>query len=79
MPAPAEGQALVVTRYAEEKAVVMNPHDFRRLAALDAALQTLRTGDAPELTELALEAHHLEDEPGEPVEEPAAIRALLGR
>lgn len=77
VPAPSEGQALVVRRYAEDKAVVMNPQDFRRLAALDAALDTLRASDLPALTELALEAHRLEDEPEEAVEDPAAIRALL--
>ncbi len=78
VPALAEGQALVVTRYDEEKAVVMNPRDFRRLAALDAALEALQAADAPDLTPLVLEAHRLEDEPDEPLEEPAAIRRLLG-
>lgn len=78
VPALAEGRALLVTRYDEEKAVVMNPEDFRRLAALDAALETLRAADAPALTALALEAHRLEDEPDQAVEDPAAIKALLG-
>jgi PHD/YefM family antitoxin component YafN of YafNO toxin-antitoxin module len=78
VPALAEGRALLVTRYDEEKAVVMNPEDFRRLAALDGALEALREVDAPALTALALEAHRLEDEPDQAVEDPTAIKALLG-
>jgi hypothetical protein len=78
VPAPAEGHALVVTRYDVEKAVVMNPRDFRRLAALDAAIEAIRGGEALALTSLVLVAHRLEDEPEEPVEDPAAIRKLLG-
>jgi hypothetical protein len=78
VPALEEGHALVVTRYDEEKAVVMNPRDFRRLAALDAALEAIQAAEALALTPLVLEAHRLEDEPDEPVEDPAAIRKLLG-
>lgn len=78
VPALEEGRALVVTRYDEEKAVVMNPRDFRRLLALDGALDAIQAIDAPALTQLVLEAHRLEDEPDEPVEDPNAIRALLG-
>ena len=71
-------RALIVTRYDEEKAVVMNPQDFRRLAALDAALHALEVADDLSPTALVLEAHRLEDEPDDPVEDPAAIRSLLG-
>jgi PHD/YefM family antitoxin component YafN of YafNO toxin-antitoxin module len=78
VPALEEGRALVVTRYDEEKAVVMNPLDFRRLAALDATLEAIREVDAPAMTPLVLEAHRLEDEADEPVEDPGAIRGLLG-
>jgi hypothetical protein len=78
LPAPAEGRALVVSRYGKEKAVVMNPRDFRRLAALDAALGAIQPTAALVLTPLVLVAHRLEDEPEEPVEDPAAIRKLLG-
>ena len=79
VPALEEGTALVVTRYDEEKAVVMNPADFRRLAALDAALEAIVAAGLPTMTPLVLEAHRLEDEPGDALEDPAAIRALLGR
>lgn len=56
----------------------MDPSDFRRPAALDAALELLRETDAPELTALVLEAHRLEDEPDQALESPAAIKTLLG-
>jgi PHD/YefM family antitoxin component YafN of YafNO toxin-antitoxin module len=78
VPAVAEGLALVVTRYDDEKAVVMNPADFRRLAALDAALELIGEAEALPLDALALEAHRLEDEPSQQIEDPVAIRALLG-
>lgn len=71
------GTALVITRYGEEKAVVLNPHDFLRLSALDRDLEEL-TSDRPALSPLALEAHAVEDTPGTPVENPAQIKALLG-
>ncbi len=78
VPALDQGRALIVTRYDEEKAVVMNPSDFRRLAELDAALETLDATALPTMTSLVLDAHRLEDEPGEALEDPAAIRTLLG-
>lgn len=78
VPAVSPGRAVVVTRYHEEKAVVLNPSDFHRLASIDAALDEIAAADAPVMTQLVLRAHRLEDEPGEPVEEPEAIKALLG-
>ena len=76
VPAVPPGRAIVFTRYAEESAVVVNPDDFRRLAALDDALDAL-AGDRPAMSDLALAAHEREDEPTGAVEDVAAIRALL--
>jgi PHD/YefM family antitoxin component YafN of YafNO toxin-antitoxin module len=70
------GTALVVTRYAEEKAVVLSPADFDRLAALDAALEEIEAGERLLVSELARTAHSLEDEPGSPLEDPDALEAL---
>jgi hypothetical protein len=67
----------VYTRYDEKKSVVMNPEDFHRLVALDDALAAV-VSDATGMSDLALEAHRLEDTPGTPVEDAAEIRALLG-
>lgn len=77
VPSVPVGTALVFTRYDEEKAVVLNPEDFHRLSALDHDLEEL-SSDRPALSELALQAHTLEDAPGAPVEDPNEIKALLG-
>lgn len=76
VPAVPPGRAIVYTRYDEEKSVVMNPQDFRRLAALDGDLADLSL-DRNELSELVLEAHRLEDTPGAPIEDASRIEALL--
>lgn len=77
VPSVPPGRAIVYTRYDEEKTVVMNPQDFRRLTALDEALAAV-VFDRPEISELALKAHALEDTPGQAVENPAEINTLLG-
>lgn len=76
VPETEPGRAIVVTRYHSEKAIVLHPDDFRRLALIDAALEELEL--EPELTALALAALDLEDRPDAALEDPAAIRALLG-
>ena len=69
VPSVPVGTALVFTRYDEEKAVVLNPQDFHRLRALDRDLEEI-SSDRPPLSELALEAHALEDTPGTPSKTP---------
>jgi hypothetical protein len=77
VPAASPGRAIVFTRYDEEKSVVLHPDDFHRLASLDETLAEIALPGIP-MSELALEAHRLEDTPGTPVEDAAQIRALLG-
>lgn len=77
VPVVTPGTALVFTRYDEEKAVVLHPQDFHRLSAVDHDLEELASEPLP-LSELAREAHALEDTPGEPLEHPDEIRAFLG-
>jgi len=76
VPTVPPGKAIVYTRYGQEKTVVVNPQDFHRLAAIDEALAEFAS-DRPKLTDLVREAHRLEDEPGEPIEDAGQIRALL--
>ena len=76
VPTVASGHALIVTRYDEEKAVVMNPEDFHRLTALEEAL-ALVTASRTSMNDLVLKAHRLEDEPGVPIEDPDELRTLL--
>jgi len=76
VPAPRQGQALAFTRYEKEQAVVLNPQDFHRLAALDAALEQ---DDRTVPSDLALRAHAQESRPAAPaVEDPAQIKTILG-
>ncbi len=76
VPAVASGHAVIVTRYDEEKAVIMNPEDFHRLTALEDAL-LMATASRVVMSELVLKAHQLEDEPGVAIEDAVEIRALL--
>ncbi len=78
VPSVPAGTAIIVRRYDEDKAVLLSPEDFERLAALDEALDDIVLGDRLPLTELARKAHRLEDEPGAPVEDPELLEALLG-
>lgn len=77
VPTVPRGRAIVIVRYDEEKAVVMNPEDFRRFEMLDQDLDELASS-TPELTELALKAHALEDTPEPALEDADQIRAYLG-
>jgi hypothetical protein len=79
IPPVQPGTALIVTRYEEEKAVVLSPSDFERLAALDAALTEIEAGERPTMSTVTRRAHALEDEPGDPLEDATALQALLGR
>lgn len=78
VPSVSAGTAVIVTRYDEDKAVLLSPQDFERLAALDEALDDIVLDDRLALSGLARKAHRLEDEPGAPVEDPKLLEALLG-
>ena len=56
VPSVPAGTAVVVTRYDEEKAVLLSPEDFERLAALDEALEDIALDDRLRLTDLARKA-----------------------
>jgi hypothetical protein len=77
VPSVPPGTAIVFTRYGDEKTVVMNPEDFRRLAELDDWLEDAVLAPI-EMSELAMKAHSIEDTPGDAIEDPARIKALLG-
>ena len=77
VPAVSPGTAIVFTRYDNEKAVVLHPQDYRRLASLDEALDAVAF-DKPGVSDLVRTAHALEDTPGTPIEDPARIKKLLG-
>ena len=76
VPIAAPGAAIMITRYGKDHAVVVHPHDFRRLSDLAHDLAVATSHKAPP-SDLALKAHALEDRAGEPLENVAAIRSLL--
>ena len=77
VPEVSRGHAIVFTRYDRERAVVLHPDDYRRLAALDEALAAM-TSERPVPSEAALAAQAAEDEPLGAVEDPREIEKLLG-
>jgi hypothetical protein len=76
VPSVLPGHAILFTRYDEEKSVVLHPDDYRRLVSLDEELAAIAL-PRPEMSELVLAAHRLEDTPGAPVEDAGEIRKLL--
>lgn len=56
----------------------MNPDDVHRFAALEEDLAETAAGQRIPLTDVALEALRAEATPGEAIEDPAAIEAILG-
>ncbi len=77
VPSVAPGKAIVFTRYEKEKSVVLHPDDYHRLASLDEELAAIAFPGIA-MSDLALEAHRIEDTPGTPIEDATQIRALLG-
>jgi hypothetical protein len=78
VPALDRGEAIIYTRYDSEKTVAMNPDDFHRFAALDEDLTEIAAAQRIPLSDFALEALRAEATPGEAIEDPAEIEAILG-
>jgi hypothetical protein len=78
VPALESGEAIIYTRYDDEKTVAMNPDDFHRFAELDADLTEIAADQRLPLSDLALEAVRAEATAGEAIEDPAEIEAILG-
>lgn len=78
VPVVEEGEAIVYTRYADEKTVAVNPADFHRLARLEDDLDGLGISDHIPLDDVALEGLLEEARPKRPIEDAARIEAILG-
>ncbi len=72
------GTATVVHRYDKERAFVLHPADFHRLAALDELAASALALPSFELSAAAVAAHREESASGESVTDPRALKALLG-
>lgn len=77
IPAPREGVATHIHRYAVNRAVIVHPTDFERLEALDRLLsECARQAPSPP-SEAAIAAHIESVTPGEPVTDPDELRRLF--
>jgi hypothetical protein len=71
------GTATAVHRYDKERAFVLHPDDFHRLAALDELAVSALGLPSFELSAAAVNAHHEESTPGRSVTDPHALKSLL--
>lgn len=77
IPAPREGVATHVHRYAVSRAVIVHPADFERLEALDRLLSKCAAPKPSAPSEAAAAAHIESVTPGEPVTDPDELRRLF--
>ena len=81
IPKPELGNAYLVERYSagSVKAVILHPDDFAELQSRARILAEAARPATFELTDLDVKAHRLaEGGGGEPIEDEAAVRSLLG-
>lgn len=78
IPDPKPGVATTVRRYREERAVILHPADFHRLAGVEQLVAELSSFEGIEPSAAAAEAHIDSDTPGAPITEAAALDELFG-
>lgn len=78
VPDPEPGEATVISRYGRERAMLLHPADFHRLSDVDRLLTDASRLEPLTLTAEAVGAHSEEDNPGEPVTDPAILAELFG-
>jgi hypothetical protein len=81
VPNPEVGSAYLVERYSADsvKAVILHPDDFAELQGRAQMLEEAARPAGFELTEIAARAHAAaESREGEPIEDEASVRRLLG-
>jgi hypothetical protein len=78
VPVLRRGEAAVISRYSQERAVLVHPDDFHRLEALDALLADAAATDSLDFSDAAIAAHRDEETPTEPITDPAQLDELFG-
>lgn len=78
IPEPKPGVATAVHRYRDERAVILHPTDFHRLAEVERLVTELSSFEPIELSDAAAKAHDESDTPGAPITEPAMLDELFG-
>jgi hypothetical protein len=77
IPAPREGVATHIHRYAVNRAVIVHPTDFERFEALDELLAVCARAEPASPSEASIAAHIESVTPGEPVTDPDELRRLF--
>lgn len=70
--------ATAVHRYREERAVILHPADFHRLADVERLVSELSSFEPIEPSSAATEAHVETDTPKSPITEPTTLDQLFG-
>lgn len=78
VPDLAPGTAAAVHRYHQERAYLLHPADFHRLAALEQLAASALALPPLTLSPAAISAHVSEGSPGTSITDPARLAALLG-
>lgn len=78
IPEPRPGVATAVHRYREERAVILHPSDFHRLADVEQLVTELSAFSPIEPSAAAMSAHIESDTPGAAIVDPAKLDELFG-
>jgi hypothetical protein len=78
IPEPKPGVATAVHRYREERAVILHPTDFHRLAGVERLVTELSSFEPIAPSAAAATAHVESDTPEPPITEPDALDELFG-
>lgn len=78
IPEPKPGIATAVHRYREERAVILHPNDFHRLADVERLVTELSSFEPIEPSAATVKAHIDSDTPEGPITEPATLDELFG-
>ena len=79
IPSPKLGVATAVHRYREERAVILHPDDFHRLADVERLVAELSSFEPIQPSAAAAKAHIESDTPKLPITEPTTLDQLFGR
>lgn len=78
IPDPTPGVATAVHRYRQERAVILHPTDFHRLADVERLVTELAAFTPLELSSAASKSHIESDSPGSSITDPNVLNELFG-
>jgi len=78
IPDPEQGEVTVISRYGKERAMLIHPTDFHRLNDFDRLFAEVSSLEPIALSADAIRAHREEEQPGEPITDPALLTEIFG-